>query len=750
MKRTVLSVSLFTALTALTVVQSAYAKTPEEVRAACRAEGRPCVGLVLSGGGARGFAHAGVLRLMEEMGIRVDVVTGTSMGSMVGGAYAAGYTAGQIEDIIEGVNWTKMMASRADRSELPWRLKLDDYKNLPNNAIMLTQDGKIELPESVIPSQELEIFLNNKAGPVNYVNDLSELALPYACVATDLVTGERVIMQKDVNLGRAMRASMSVPGAFAPVVIKDRMLVDGGLVDNLPVQLARDMGADVVIAVNLGTPLSKRSELNNVVNVMAQMVNLLTEQNVQKSLASLTDADVLISPDLDGFSSADFKKSKEIIERGYEAALKVRDKLEQFAISDVEWLTWETYRERAVLPATRRDKHQLAEVRVEGLEAVNPDAVMAQVNLNLEEPVANKDIDEMSRRIWAEGSFSSVRYSFEPGPAGTEVLVLEPKEQKHGTSKVRIGASLETDFEESHTFNVIFAHTWGWVNSWGGELRTELQGGQTKRVNVNFYQPIAPTFNWFLMPELEYEWQPFDYWSHGENIARFRNETFDAALTAGYAIGRQGALKLTSGYLYQRTTKEIGVSFPRIPTSEALYVSTELYLDTLDNVSFPTKGYRLDALAGRLIDNNGGTGKSTIYSVAATWPLTIGRWTTVLHGEIGQAAMPNVFNVGGAFRLTGSPYGRWTGSHMQLGTVRVSRNMSDMFGSPDQPIWTGVSLEAGRAWNKNDPSDENTDKWHKAIGAFVGVDSVIGPLHLMIGETFDEDWGMYFFWGYKF
>lgn len=750
MKRSLFSASLFAALATMLLAETSFAKTPDEVRAACRAEGRPCVGLVLSGGGARGFAHAGVLRLMEEMGIRVDVVTGTSMGSMVGGAYAAGYTAGQIEDIILGVNWTKMMAPRADRSALPWRLKLDDYKNLPNNAIMLTKEGKVELPESVIPSQELEIFLNDKAGPVNYVNDLSELALPYACVATDLVTGERVIMQKDVNLGRAMRASMSVPGAFAPVVIKDRMLVDGGLVDNLPVELAREMGADVVIAVNLGTPLSKRSELNNVVNVMAQMVNLLTEQNVQKSLASLTDADVLISPDLDGFSSADFKKSKEIIERGYQAAAKVREKLKAFAAPDVEWLAWETQRERAVLPATRRDKHQLAGLRVEGLETVNPEAIKAQVELNLEEPVANTEIDEATRRIWADGNFSSVRYRFEPGPDGTEVLVLEPKEKKHGMSKVRIGGSLETDFEESHTFNVIFAHTWGWVNSWGGELRTELQGGQTKRVDLSFYQPIAPTFNWFLMPELEYEWQPFDYWSHGENVARFRNEIFNASLSAGYSIGRQGVWKVSSGYLYQRTTKEIGEGFPSIPTSESPYISTELYLDTLDNVSFPTKGYRLDALAGRLVDNNGGTGKSTIYSVAATLPLTLGRWTTVLHGELGQAAMPNVFNVGGAFRLTGSPYGRWTGSHMQLGTVRISRNMSDLFGSPDQPIWTGVSLEAGRAWNKNDPSDENTDTWHKAIGAFVGVDSVIGPLHLMVGETFDEDWGMYFFWGYKF
>lgn len=750
MKHSFLVTPCLTALMAILVSSGAWSKTPDEVRATCRAEGRPCVGLVLSGGGARGFAHAGVLRLLEEMGIRVDVVTGTSMGSMVGGAYAAGYTAGQIEDIILGVNWTKMMASRADRSELPWRLKLDDYKNLPNNSIMLTKDGKVEFPDSVIPSQELEIFLNDKTGPVNYVNDLSQLALPFACVATDLVTGEKVVMQKDVNLGRAMRASMSVPGAFAPVVIRDRLLVDGGLVDNLPVDLAREMGADVVIAVNVGTPLSKRNELNNVVNVMTQMVNLLTEQNVQKSLASLTKADILITPDLEGITSADFKKSRDIIDRGYAAADRMRAELERFRVSDAQWLAWETVREQSVLPATRRDKHHLAGIRVEGLETVNPDAVLAQVNLDVDKPVANADIDEATRRIWADGSFSSVRYRFEPGPAGTEVLVLEPKEKKHGTSKVRIGASLETDFKESHTFNVIFAHDWAWVNAWGGELRTELQGGQTKRIAMDFYQPIAPSFNWFLMPEIEYKWQPFDYWSQGENVARFRNETFNTALTAGYTLGRQGKVTLSTGYLYQRTNKEIGERFPSIPSSESPYISTELYLDTLDNVSFPTKGYRLDGLAGRLVDRHGGTGKTTIYSLAATYPFSLGRWTTVFHGELGQAALPNVFNVGGAFRLTGSPYGRWTGSHMQLGTVRISRNMSDLFGSPDSPIWAGVSLEAGRAWNKNDPSDENTDEWHKAVGAFVGVDSVIGPLHLMVGETFEEDWGMYFFWGYKF
>ena len=285
------------------------AKTEDEVRARCRAEHRPCVGLVLSGGGARGFAHTGVLDVIEELGIKIDVVTGTSMGSMVGGAYAAGYSAAEIRDIVLGVDWDRMMAPRADREELPWRLKVDDYKNLAVSGIEFGKDGRVKLPDSVIPSEELDLFLNDKTGPANYVNDLTELAIPFGAIATDLVSGERVVLQKDVSLGMAMRASMSLPGVFAPVVIHDRMLVDGGLLDNLPVSLAREMGADVIIAVNVGTPLLKREELGNVVTVMAQMVNLLTEQNVRQSLADLGPEDILITPDLDDFSSADLKKS---------------------------------------------------------------------------------------------------------------------------------------------------------------------------------------------------------------------------------------------------------------------------------------------------------------------------------------------------------------------------------------------------------------------------------------------------------
>lgn len=262
-------------LVGMGLINTALAKTPGQVRAQCQREGRPCVGLVLSGGGARGFAHVGVIKVLEEMHIKVDVVTGTSMGAMVGGAYAAGYTGAQLEETVNGVDWKRMFASRADRSDLPWRQKMDDYSNLSSGSIRLTHKGEIVLPDSLVPSQELTLFLEKETGVVNHINDLSNLAIPFTAVATDLVNGDRVELQKGLNLAAAMRASMSVPGVFAPVMQGNRLLVDGGLVDNLPVELARKMGADVIIAVNVGTPLLKRDELNSVVAVMGQMVHTL-------------------------------------------------------------------------------------------------------------------------------------------------------------------------------------------------------------------------------------------------------------------------------------------------------------------------------------------------------------------------------------------------------------------------------------------------------------------------------------------
>lgn len=739
-----------TFLTFLFAVSPSWAKSPEEVRAQCAREHRPCVGLVLSGGGARGFAHVGVLKVLQELNIKVDVVTGTSMGSMVGGAYAAGYTAEQIEEIIHSVDWKRMFAVSPDRQDVPWRQKLDDYRNLSTNSIVITKKGEIAFPESIVPSQELSLFLEKETGVVNGINDLSDLAIPFKAVATDLVSGNRVELQKGINLAAAMRASMSVPGVFAPVNQYGKMLVDGGLVDNLPVQLARDMGADVIIAVNVGTPLMKREELTSVVTVMGQMVNLLTEQNVRRSIESLKSTDILITPNLEALNSTDMEQSGAMITAGYQAADALRKKLSALSVVPTQWIAWEQRRMHAVLPATRQNEHKVSAVKIEGLTYVNPERVEEELALDVSKPITNEEIEAATRRVWADGNFSHIRYHFEPQQDGTTILVFEPKEKKPGFASIRMGGSVETDFQSSQAFNLVFGHRWGWLNDWGGEWHNELQGGSVKRFTSEFFQPLGPTSLWFVQPRVEYVWQPFDVYRNDEAIARFRNEELMGEFDVGYSLGRNGFVKGTLGYLAARSRREIGEMDYNRDVIHTPYLSLSVYHDTLDNINFPTKGHRVELSLQRLFSDELGIANQTVFHASGLWPYSYGPWTVIAKADYAKAAIDNLFSIGGAFRMTGSPYNRWTGSNLEWGSLTISRNMSDLLQLHSNPVWLGLSLEMGRTWNRASDawSDTNDKRFHKAIGMYVGVDSVIGPLFLMAGHTLDVGSGVYFFWGH--
>lgn len=742
---------LAAALAVLAAAAESFALSPDAVRAQCRAQGRPCIGLVLSGGGARGFAHVGVIKVLEELGIKVDVVAGTSMGSMVGGAYAAGFSYQQLYDVVTGVDWDQMLSGRGERAVLPWRKKTDDYKSLPSSGIEIGSDGTPRLPESFVPSEELELFINRETAPVAMVEDLSKLSIPFAAPATDLVTGERVVMQQGCNLGQAMRASMSVPGVFAPVPFRGKLLADGGLTDNLPVDLAREMGADVVIAVNVGTPLSKRSELGSAVGVMAQMVNLLTEQNVEKSKASLRPSDILITPDLEGFSSADLKRSSEIIARGEAAARAAVSALAKYASPAEDYLAWNEARETPYRHLS--DRHNIASVRVASRRSssVPPERVLESADLPPKGEMTTAAIDDAMRRAWADGSFTTVTYRFDPGPRGTEVLVIEPKEKQPGYSSVLFGGSIETDFNDESSFNVLFAHTWHLLNAWGGEWRNELQLGEEQRVRSEFHQPLGAGSALFLMPSFEYSRQPYDVWEHGERIAERRNESMQADLMLGTAIDRLGYAGLSAGWLRQKSSREIGIErlSERRGAESGAYAGAILFLDTLDNINFPTTGFRLRAAGMKLQSGAGDSGADYYYRLEALVPYSIGRWTIIANGEIGRSTQTNAFQLGGASHLAGAAYGRWTGSRLEYGSLTLSRNVSDLLGFFEMPVWLGGSLEAGRVWNPNDPTSLESSRtdWQQSGSIFLGIDSLIGPIFLSVGHTWDEGSAVFFRWG---
>jgi NTE family protein len=310
--------------------RGASAQPASAEAAAAPAQTRPKVCLVLSGGGARGAAHVGVLKVLERQRVPIDCVVGTSMGSIVGAAYASGATVAEMEEVLSRLDTRTLFKEKPPREERAVRLKRDDAKNLTPAEVGWSGDGLL-LPKGLVSGVQLEAVLRELSKARGY-RQFDRLPIPYRAVATDLVTGKPVVL-KEGELAGAMRASMSVPGAIEPVRLAGHLLVDGGLTNNLPVDVARSMGADVVIAVNLGTPLLRSEQLTSILGVTAQMVNILTEQNVQASLASLKPTDILVVPHLDDYSATDFDHMLDVVPTGEAAAMAVADLLAPYSVA---------------------------------------------------------------------------------------------------------------------------------------------------------------------------------------------------------------------------------------------------------------------------------------------------------------------------------------------------------------------------------------------------------------------------------
>lgn len=710
---------------------------------------RPKVALVLSGGGARGFSHVGVIRELERLGVKIDIVAGTSMGAMVGGGYASGYSVEQMQDIILGVDWKEMFALRPDRDEINWRRRQDDFKGLGTQEIGLSKKGVL-FPDSVVPAQHLEIFLRSITRHVSSVTDLSKLSIPFAAIATDLDTGEAVVMQKDVTLADAMRSSMSVPGAFSPFPYKNHVLVDGGLAQNLPVEQAKAMGADIIIAVNAGTPLGKSKDIHSVAGVMGQMIGILTERNVDHSKSLLTEKDILITTDLTGFNAGDFQKAEAIIEAGEKSAQKYEPQLKRLAVSQKTFEQWNLARQSAVQPPQAR---QVASVQVQGLEVVNPKSVIKSADLDLTKPITEDQIAQASAKIWATDDFTLVPYTFEPGPNGTQTLVWRPQEKPWGYNTIRVGGKISTDFNQEHTFDFLVAHTIGWLNSWGGEWRNEAQIGKDSYFSASFYQPLGAASPLFLMPEIRYESQRYDWYNGSSHaVATLKNKTLEGSLSLGLELGKASVFKAGVGYVSAQSKVSVG----EIPgynsmDDEASFVEISWQYDTLDNVNFPTKGFYLDARARRYDQmENSADPEVSDYYVETIFPWDWGDgWVSVLSGKAGSSTIPGRYPLGGLFNMSGAYYGRYSGSDMVLGRLQLSKRLqhTDVFGFP---IYVGAGFEMGRVQEDVLPtylSDKDLGVWKKAVSAYVAADSIFGPLYLAVGQTSDNDSAVYFFWG---
>lgn len=538
---------------------------------------RPKTCLVLSGGGARGIAHIGVLKVLEELRIPIDCVVGTSAGAIIGGAYASGASPSDIETFIRGADWDLLLSDQPPRENRSAYAKEADRENLLSAEIGTRLRG-VTLPRGLIAGQHLQYFLQRMVSP-RRGGDFDHLPIPYRALATDFESGRLVVLDKG-DLAAAIRASMSVPGAFAPVEIDGQILVDGGLVRNIGVDVARSMGAERLIVVNLGTPLMKRVEIDSLVNSAEQMLRILANQNVEASLASLSPDDILIEPELGTLSVTDFVHGYEWIPAAETATRRSARELAPYSVDAETYAAWRS-QQRVARSAPLPTR---IEVDTSTLTRVPPAMITALVG------EAPTNVDETVGALLATDDFETVKGQVRNDTAGT-TLVLEPVEKPWGPDYLRAGVQLATDFAGNSAFLVTVDHRATWLNRAGVEWRNRASFGRINELDSQLRVPLDASRAWFVAPEIDSSERLRDVYVAGNDAARFRLRDDAGALWLGRSLGTLGEFLV--GVERGRDSARLAVGSPVIDPQTATFglLSAKLVLDRLDNLDFPTHGY---------------------------------------------------------------------------------------------------------------------------------------------------------------
>lgn len=704
---------------------------------------RPKIALVLSGGGARGIAHIGVLKVLREQRVPVDLIVSTSMGSIVGGAYAAGRTPEEMEALVSSADWDTMFSDRPPRQNLSFRRKEDDLRFIGKFDFGIKPEGLV-LPRGAVGAQNIEEFLKLISGPGGG-RKLDQLPISFRAVATDLVTGELVILH-DVTLPVAMRASMSIPGAFAPTDVDGRLLGDGGLTRNMPIEVALDMGAGVIIAVNVGTPLLPRDALSSAFGVAQQMIYILSDQNVATSLKKLRPTDILISPELSGVSFVDFERGADLVARGETAARGVAPRLAEFSLSETAYAAWEADRKREPLHLTL----PVAEIRIEGTVRSNPVALKREVIERTDVApgriVNDEQLAQAGRIIYGTGEFEHVDARTETRE-GSQNVVIEVEEKTSGPDYLRIGGRVVSNFRTDSRYSLTLQHTRTWLNSWGAEWRNEIQIGELRRLATSLYQPLGAGSPWFIEPLLETIENSSDVFGPGNRRTdRITTATNGASVVLGRRLGNIGVLRFAVGYEHYRFSPLIGNLPTDAQKDDGKFARFNMRLDTLDDANFPRSGYLVSAEATTIRYGSDTGDPLQAYILQGQMPVTRGRFT--LLGQVGVARSRNGrggFSLGGFLNLSGTPAGNISGSQAVIADAVALYRMDALPKGVGRNWYTGMSLEVGNAWPRG--TEVDYAKLRKAMSVFVGFDTNVGPLYLGYGHTFSGDSALYLFFG---
>lgn len=711
---------------------------------------RPRVALVLGGGGARGAAHVGVIEVLEELHVPVDYVVGTSMGAIVGGLYAVGYAPDEMADILAQADWLTILSDDPPRDDLWFRRRQDD-RRFQVDLEFGWKDGGPALPPGLILGRNVEGFLEQLTLPVSGVHDFDQLRIPFRCVATDVGDGSAVVFTSG-SLAKAIRASMSLPGIFAPVEHEGRHLVDGGVVDNVPIDVARELGADVVIAVDVSTPLADPATLRSLLGVSNQVIGILMDVNRRQSMESLGPDDIGMIPDLGDLTTMDFERALDAVELGRATAEANRDALAALAVDESSWRAWLERQRRPDVP-----KSVVHELRIDNRSNLSDRVIREFATIREGETLDSEALASTRRQLAGLGVLERIEIDLEPVPdaPGQTDVVLRPVEKDWGPHYLRFGLAATSDLRGSGDFAFGVQHTWTPINSWGGEWRNEVEIGSRTRLFTEFYQPLDPGLRWFVAPSIEFEQRELPLIVQRQKLASVNVEAVDFALSAGRNLGSWGEIR--TGYRWITGSARPEISLPGLLPPRTDIETGEVFarflVDTLDDVRFPHSGV-IGSVSWSFRDEQfGGDERRSLVSGLLGVPVTFGDFTVFPSVEGGSTIEGDTplgaeFFLGGFQRLSGLEPLELSGSHYALGIVRSYYRLAEATTKFGTSVYVGGSVEVGGIWPTRD--DVSTDSLIVAGSAFVAADTILGPAYFALGMADGGERAAYVFVGPTF
>jgi NTE family protein len=726
---------------------------------------RPRICVVLSGGGARGIAHIGVLKVLEDMKIPIDCIAGTSMGAVVGGLYASGMSAHDIEKTMRSVDWQEAFHDSPPRRDLGFRRKQDDRNFLVRLPLGL-KHGQILLPKGLIQGQKLEETLRQLTLPFSNSTDFDRLPTRFRAVATDLETGSAVLLDRG-DLAIAMRASISAPGVFPPVDYHGQLLVDGGLAENLPVNVARDMNADVLIVSDVSFPLQDRSHLNSALTISNQMLAIMVRKDSDRQKRTLGPLDILIEPTLGTTTSTDFTTAIDTVVQGEAAAHGVADRLAALSVSDAaygKYLAQRKAREPGLPPVQF--------VRVDKESKRYEATIMAEMKPLVGKPLSPDEVGKRITELYGLGNFETLDYTLAEQPPGagaaavaagaTEVAVpaaegvpgedesgleIRARRKSWGPNYVRFGLNLDDDFQGNSHYNAAARFILTEINALGAESLTDVQIGSDPKVVSEFYQPLDPLRNWFVAPSARIEVRDLPIYDKDEEVADFRDREAEVDLDFGRNLGNWGEIRVGVHRINGATRERYADTPADAELVEAQYNEGEFFskfsVDTLDNVHFPREGQTFSIQWDADRTDLGSDFKRD--RLTADWLVAESRgrntllwWTsagTTLDGYIRPTALPEFYSLGGFFNLSGLAQGSLIGPNYAISRAiyfrKIGRGGEGFF---EFPAYIGMSFEVGNTWDRRGDIDWGSARKDGSI--FLAFDTFLGPLY--IGSGYDS------------